>query len=187
MKKYVLKKDLPFAKAGEEFSLHRGGIRDCITLYKNDEEIYQFKVGENVSEMFDEWFEEVKESEQYFTIDILKSKVSEVMKIYHAEWAIKNMKSLGILFESRQDAERYLRYLEAKAIIRQDAKGFKADWNNYDEVKYYGYWDFYKNKLDYDWSYETKIVEIFFKTIEDVKESFEKHPKEWKTYLTYEQ
>lgn len=28
---------------------------------------------------------------------------------------------------------------------------------------------------------------IFFKTEEDIKESFKKHPKEWKVYLTYEQ
>ena len=28
---------------------------------------------------------------------------------------------------------------------------------------------------------------IYFKSEEDIKESFEKHPEEWKTYLTYEQ
>ena len=28
---------------------------------------------------------------------------------------------------------------------------------------------------------------IFFKSVKDIKESFEKHPNEWRTYLTYEQ
>jgi len=40
MKRYELLKDLPFAKAGGTFSLHRGGIKDCITLFKGDEEVY---------------------------------------------------------------------------------------------------------------------------------------------------
>lgn len=37
MKRYKLLKDMPFAKAGETFGLHRGGIKDCITLFKGDE------------------------------------------------------------------------------------------------------------------------------------------------------
>ena len=187
MKKYVLKKDLPFAKAGEEFSLHRGGIRDCITLYKNDEEIYQFKVGENVSEMFDEWFEEVKEPEQYFTIDILKSKVSEVMKIYHAEWAIKNMKSLGLLFETQEEAEKYLAYLKAKEVIKQDTKGFNPNWHDVNEKKYHGIWNFEHGKLNWVLSYVIKETDIYFKSQADILGSFEKHPKEWEAYLAYEQ
>ena len=186
IRRYKLLKDLPFAKAGEEFSLHRGGIRDYITLYKNDEEVYQFKVGENISEMFDEWFKEVKEFEQYFTIDILKSKVSEVMKIYHAEWAIKNMKSLGLLFETEEKAEEYLEYLKAKEVIKQDAKGFKPNWNNKDEAKYYGRWNYYHNKPNYDHNYQLKKTTISFRSEKDLRESFAKHPEEWKTYLTYE-
>ena len=183
MKKYKLLKDLPFAKAGEEFSLHRGGIRDCITLYKNDEEIYQFKVGENVSEMFDEWFEEIVG--RFYYVDE-KGIISTVFEDYrHTDIHLRQ--EIGNYFKTKEEAEKYLGYLKAKVIIKNDTKGFKPNWNNYDEVKYYGYWDFCKNKLDYDWGYETKRVEIFFKTIEDVKESFEKHPKEWKVYLTYEQ
>ena len=32
-----------------------------------------------------------------------------------------------------------------------------------------------------------KGLDIYFKSKEDIKESFKKHPKEWKAYLTYEQ
>lgn len=183
MKRYKLLKDLPFAKAGEEFSLHRGGIRDCITLYKNDEEVYQFKVGKNVSGMFDEWFKEV---EQYFIINMLKATVEELVVMCHEQGFIENMKSLGLLFETEQEAEKYLEYLKAKEVIKQDTKGFKPNWKNC-ENKYYGYWNSGKDSLGYLVSYITKYSDICFKTEEDIEESFEKHPEEWKTYLTYEQ
>lgn len=117
MKRYKLLKDLPFAKAGETFGFHRGGINDCITLFKGDEEVYTIKVGENVSEMFDEWFEEVRE---YFYID-----------------------STG------------------------DIEYSKNEWN--------------KEVVEHH-----KLIGNYFETRNDIKESFEKHPKEWKTYLTYE-
>lgn len=187
MKKYVLKKDLPFAKAGEEFSLHRGGIGDCITLYKNDEEIYQFKVGENVSEMFDEWFEEVKEPEQYFIINMLKATVEELVVMCHEQGFIENMKSLGLLFKTEQEAEEYLEYLKAKEVIRQDAKGFKADWTDERQEKYHGQWDYFVDKLyaQVDWKLRDDV--IYFESLKALKESFKKHPKEWETYLTYEQ
>lgn len=184
MKKYKLLKDLPFAKAGEEFSLHRGGIRDCITLYKNDEEVYQFKVGKNVSEMFDEWFKEV---EQYFIINMLKATVEELVVMCHEQGFIENMKSLGLLFETEQEAEEYLEYLKAKEVIRQDAKGFKPDWLDSDQVKYSGYWHLLTSRIDYVWELTHKGSEIYFKSEEDINESFEKHSEEWKTYLTYNQ
>ena len=137
--------------------------------------------------MFDEWFEEIKEPEQYFTIDILKSKVSEVVKIYHAEWAIKNMKSLGLLFETEKEDEKYLAYLKAKEVIKQDAKGFKADWKNDKQDKYHGQWDYDVDKLYAQVEWELRDDTIYFESIKALKESFDKHPKEWKEYLTYEQ
>lgn len=53
--------------------------------------------------------------------------------------------------------------------------------------KYYGVWDFDRKKADYfSWGMY-KGLDIYFKSKEDIKESFKKHPKEWKAYLTYEQ
>ena len=39
----------------------------------------------------------------------------------------------------------------------------------------------------FDYEYTFKNSEIYFQSEEDIKESFEKYPEEWKTYLTYEQ
>lgn len=181
MKKYKLLKDLPFAKAGDIF---KGELEYGTTvLFPEDYENYKHKLSSDEFWDFDEWFEEVVE--EFYYIDE-KGIISTVLEDYrHTDIHLRQ--AIGNYFKTKEEAEKHLEYLKAKEVIRQDTKGFKPNWNNYDEVKYYGYWDFYKNKLDYDWDYETKRVEIFFKTIEDVKESFEKHPKEWKTYLTYEQ
>lgn len=182
MKRYKLLKDLPFAKAGETFGLHRGGIKDCITLFKGDEVAYTIRVGENVSEMFNEWFEEIRE---YFYIDS-KGDI-EYSKNEWNEDVVENHKLIGNYFETKEEAEKYLEYLKAKVIIQQDTKGFKPNWNDEDERKYYGYWYFKNNIIDWKLLYVSKENNIYFKSSEDIKESFEKHPEEWKTYLTYEQ
>ena len=181
MKRYKLLKDLPFAKAGETFGLHRGGIKDCITLFKGDEEVYTIKVGENVSEMFDEWFEEVRE---YFYIDS-KGDI-EYSKNEWNEDVVEDHKLIGNYFKTKEEAEKHLEYLKAKVIIKQDTKGFKPDWKDIAEDKYYGFWDASVKKLD---CIKISILQddrIYFETRNDIKESFEKHPEEWKTYLTYE-
>lgn len=182
MKRYKLLKDLPFAKAGEIFGLHRGGIKDCITLFKGDEDVYTIKVGENVSEMFDEWFEEVRE---YFYIDS-KGDI-EYSKNEWNEDVVEDHKLIGNYFETKEEAEKYLKYLKAKVIIKQDTKGFKPDWKDIAEDKYYGFWDSSAKKLDWIRISILQDDRIYFETRNDIKESFEKHPEEWKTYLTYGQ
>ena len=196
MKRYKLLKDMPFTKAGETFGLHRGGIKDYITLFKGDEEVYTIQVGENVSEMFDEWFEEVKEPElpkeffyivrgkigkvEYLTFSLNEDTKQEYRNIIEEE------KSVGNYFETKEEAEKYLAYLKAKAVIKEDTKGFKPDWKDIAEDKYYGFWDSSAKKLDWIRISILQDDRIYFETRNDIKESFEKHPEEWKTYLTYE-
>ena len=182
MKRYELLKDLPFAKAGETFGLHRGGIKDYITLFKGNEEVYTIKVGENVSEMFDEWFEEVRE---YFYID--SNGDIEYSKNEWNEEFVEHHKLIGNYFETREEAEKYLEYRKAKTIIKQDTNGFKPDWSNKEQYKYYGYWDLREHKPIWNVSNIAKTVNVYFESRNLLEESFKKHPEEWKTYLTYEQ
>ncbi len=185
-KTYRLLKDLPFVKAGEVFkesSSQRmgedertlvGSIRLTTIIWIED------------IENFDEWFEEVRIfGEYYYVIDVGHVGYLEDGN-YRPNDTLGRME-IGNIFETREKAEKYLAYLKAKEVVKQDTKGFKPDWSDRDEIKYWGYWDFYQNKPDYDYDYRAKRVEIFFRTREDLKESFKKHPEEWKTYLTYEQ
>jgi hypothetical protein len=195
MKRYKLLKDLPFAKAGDILSLERSQEYGYFKLCKDRSNPRSIELYEGIVEgfidNFDEWFEEIEEPKIFFTIDIYKSKFKEINTDYYSGWSaleVKNIKDLGLLFKTVEKTKKYLEYLKAKAIIKKDAKGFKPDWNNEDENRYRGCWDLKKDTTI--WMYESGAFKeplIFFKSVKDIKESFEKHPNEWRTYLTYEQ
>lgn len=200
VKKYKLLKDLPTFKAGEEFFISDSGNLIAGTP-RNPKQItvetryglpkkidlmaYANETLEEFPNILTDWFEEVKAtpSEYYYITD--DGNVDFVVE--EEPNLSRRRKAIGNIFETREEAEKHLEYLKAKTVIKQDTKGFKPDWNDKDETKYWGYWDFYHNKLDYDWDYGAKRVGILFKTIKDIEESFKKHPEEWRTYLTYEQ
>lgn len=195
MKRYKLLKDLPFAKVGDILSLERSQEYGYFKLCKDRSNPRSIELYEGIVEgfidNFDEWFEEIEEPKIFFTIDIYKSKFKEINTDYYSGWSaleVKNIKDLGLLFKTVEKTKKYLEYLKAKAIIKKDAKGFKPDWNNEDENRYRGCWDLKKDTTI--WMYESGAFKeplIFFKSVKDIKESFEKHPNEWRTYLTYEQ
>lgn len=182
MKRYKLLKDLPFAKAGDIF---RGELEYGETvLFPEEYEHYKHKLSSDEFWDFSEWFEEIKE---YYVINSVFGEILKTNDNSHSDLQIRNMRELGVLFDTWLEADRKLAYLKAKAIIKQDTKGFKPDWDSKDEAKYYGVWNFDREKIEYFAWDVYKSSDIFFKSIEDIEESFKKHPKEWKTYLTYEQ
>ncbi len=194
MKKYKLLKDLPFAKAGAILSLERSQKYGYFKLCKDRSNPRSIELYEGIVEgfidNFDEWFEEIKEPKIFFTIDIYKSKFKEINTDYYSGWSaleVKNIKDLGLLFKTKEEIDKFIAYLKAKAIIKQDTKGFKPNWNNEGEKKFFGSWNFQRKEVYWNYEYINKYVEIYFKTNEDIEESFEKHSEEWKTYLTYEQ
>ena len=194
MKRYKLLKDLPFAKVGDILSLERSQEYGYFKLCKDRSNPRSIELYEGIVEgfidNFDEWFEEIKEPKIFFTIDIYKSKVKEINTDYYSGWSaleVKNIKDLGLLFKTKEEIDKFIAYLKAKAIIKQDTKGFKPNWNNEGEKKFFGSWNFQRKEVYWNYEYINKYVEIYFKTNEDIEESFEKHSEEWKTYLTYEQ
>lgn len=199
MKRYKLLKNLPFAKAGTIFRRisfkSKDGLSDYDYLETNilldgnqDETVFSIKRNYFINN-FDEWFEEVKEPEQIYYVDNLGGYVSKLEKhlLNSFPTLIANLKSIGNYFETEEEAKKYLEYLKAKIIIKQDAKGFNPNWEDKDENRFMGCWDFKRKKARFDYGDAFKTPEIYFKSREDISESFEKHPEEWKTYLNYEQ
>lgn len=180
MKRYKLLKDLPFAKAGEEMEMWSDGI----IAFTNHPDLPRFNKKD--VRMFPLWFEEIKEPEQIYYIDNLGSYVSKLEPI-NLPKLIENLKAVGSYFETREEAEKYLAYLKAKAVIKQDTKGFKPEWSSDWQSKFSGYRNCNKNEAVVTWTISSKSSEIYFSSREDVEESFKKHPDEWKTYLSYEQ
>ena len=129
--------------------------------------------------------EEIKQPEEYFYI------TTDGFIWYCPKGKDKkldeNRKRVGNYIEDREEAEKRIYYLRAKAIIKQDAKGFKPDWQNADEERYCGKWDFDDEIPHISILNIFKAPQIYFKSKKDIQESFKKHPDEWKTYLTYEQ
>lgn len=191
MKRYKLLKDLPFAKAGEEFKeMHDDGR---IVLAPEEWDQHRHEIDINDIKNFDEWFEEIEELEQIYYVDSLGGYVSEI-KLIGFPTLVANLKSNSNYFETREEAEKYLEYLKAKAIIKQDTKGFTPDWDTnketkYIEPKYIGSYGGLPEKPTLNWNviYTHTYSTICFRTLEDIMDSFKKHPEEWRTYLTYEQ
>ena len=183
MKRYKLLKDLPFAKAGEELYIKRHEDGGYFTLYKDINKMSVCDLHEDYIEDFSEWFEEAVE--EFYYIDE-KGFVTTLPKNYiHADIHLRQ--AIGNYFKTKEEAEEYLEYLKAKEVIRQDAKGFKPDWLDRDQVKYSGNWNLLTSTVGYVWELMYKGSEIYFKSEEDINESIKKHPDEWRTYLTYEQ
>lgn len=103
------------------------------------------------------------------------------------ELSYKLRKMMGNCFETELEAEAYIDYLLAREVIKEDTKGFKPDWNNLEQIRFYGCWDFQFKIPFRRTSFTQKNATIYFKTVEDIEESFKEHPNEWKTYLTYKQ
>ena len=197
MKKYKLLKDLPFAKAGEIFIRETDEKADIdyveISKRVNADDYDETRFGLKTNfflNNFNEWFEEVKE---YYVINPVFGEVLKTKDNSYSDLQIRNMRDLGMLFDTWLEADRKLAYLKAKAIIKQDTKGFKPNWNDtkqikyscsYDEDRFTGY-GCVKPVIE---KTSTKMgALIYFKSEEDIKKSLKKHPKEWKAYLTYEQ
>lgn len=184
MKRYKLLKDLPYAKAGEIFKeMHDD---EAIVLAPENWDQHRQSIYIDEIENLDEWFEEVGEPEWVYYINEFGGDVNSV-RVADIPGVRANLKSTGNYFETREEAEKYLAYLKAKATIKKDAKEFKFDWTDRLQLKYRGYLIPGNDELRCTWDYIFKGSTIYFESYDDIQESFKKHPEEWKTYLTYEQ
>lgn len=203
MKRYKLLRDLPTFKAGEEFFISESGnliagtprnpkqitVKTQYGLpMKIDLMAYAQETLEEFPNILTDWFEEIEETKTFFLIcDIYYTALEDNTKS-REDWQIKNLKSIGNYFETKEETEKYIEYLKAKAIIKQDTKGFKPDWSNGYSYVYFGCWNNRRNELYADSTTSNeKYTTIYFRTKKDLLDSFKKHPEEWKVYLTYEQ
>ena len=78
-----------------------------------------------------------------------------------------------------------IKFLKAEATIKQDTKGFKPDWEDFEQDKFYASWDFYHQRPVIGQIRKVKQPTIYFKTVKDLEESILNNPASWKTYFTY--
>lgn len=193
MIKYRLKKNLPCAKAGEIFREDFDkNDNNNVYLYQESYGLKQLKICLEDIDNFDEWFEEVEEPKWAYHINDHGDSIS-CIRVGSLPSSERYLKEIGNYFETQEEAEEYLEYLKAKAVIKQDAKGFKPNWNDTKQIKYSCSYD--EDRFTGYGCVKPVIEEtstkmgtlIYFKSEEDIKESLKKHPEEWRKYLFYEQ
>lgn len=181
MKKYKLLKDLPCAEAGEIFQQgYDENDKDNVYLFQGALGVKYIKIWLDYIDDFNEWFEEIKE---YYVINSVFGEILKTNDNSHSDLQIRTMRDLGMLFDTWLEADKKLAYLKAKAIIKQDTKGFKPDWNDtkqikyscsYDEDRFTGY-GCVKPVIE---KTSTKMgALIYFKSEEDIKKKPQKTPQ----------
>lgn len=188
-KRYKLIKDLPHVKAGARCHLSPKGnlVTDSgvMLYYKN-----QLK---NFPNILKDWFEEIPEKPK--TVDDLKEGDTwffinhSTDQCYIPETTnlicIDAFKQIGNAFLTREEAEKVLARLKAKAILERDTKGFKAiNGGSYYQVTYRSG---INRLLPVYYNGFYLYGGIKFATEEDAQESIRKHQDEWKTYLGVEE
>lgn len=207
-KTYRLLKDLPFAKAGEIFERHTFKSKDGLSDYDYFE-ICKLKHGEVNETAFGikrnefiynlgDWFEEIEVcevpdefemgfwtimygDEGFYTWHLPSDEFEE-----DYEEKLKQHMELGWAFETEKEAEEYLEWLKARAILIQDTKGFKPDWNDERQWKYSVVYDHVDQSFYFSSMFRRNTGDIYFGSEDDLKYSLKAHEKEWKICLGIE-
>lgn len=206
MKKYRLKKDLPTFKVGQECWLNAAGylVTEVLegdrleaphAVWKEVITVYTRSTLEKFPEILTEWFEEIpeepktvwdlKDGDEYFDIN-------DFMKIGHGYFTscdelIQHQLEVGDIFLTKEEAEKELAWRKAREILKLDTNGFKPDWENQEQAKYYVFCDCPDRDLVVDVAYTYCFQHIHFANRKDAEASIAEHRKEWFTYLGVEE
>ena len=119
-------------------------------------------------------------AEAYYSVDA--GKISDYAN--YSQDITDTAVAAGNCFETRAKAEEFLAWLKARKTLLDDTNGFKPDWKDDDQRKFYVYYDADDDEFSVDdHSYINDGEGIWFETREYAEESIEKHEKEWKIYL----
>ena len=186
MKRYKLLKDLPTFNEGDTFRLTKKG-----SLERESDGIIAYGGGtvDKFNILDSDWFEEIpedhrrwraKEVERYWYVQD-DGGVAETCDIWagiddeHYEF--------GNYFKTEEEAQKASDWLKAFAVLRDDTKGFKPDWENDEQNKWCVLYDHGRGRLREDWYVYLQGGVIYFATRDDALESIKAHEREWLTFL----
>lgn len=193
--KYKLIKELPTFNKGDTFELRNGNLclvetsgeknhwRDYVVAYK-EETLKRFP------NILNEWFEEIHDPKSVWNLEIgdeywLMDEFT-ASGLSHDVWNNDDSdimrRNLGLAYISRDEGQRALVRMKARAILEQDTNGFDPDWLNENQVKWYiscikGYLPSIE---------QTTTVQrglIHFESRGDAQCSLDRHPREWLAYF----
>ena len=189
MKRYKLLKDLAGLKAGSILYLNELGnlvASDKTTIVFLANFIHHYNLLDS------EWLEELserkrwraKEDERYWYVgsdgvvdDNYEDKMGTDDRRYE----------FGNYFKTEEEAQKTAEWLKAFTILRDDTKGFKANWRDEDQEKWSVVYD-YENGTMYVANYYTSQKSVlYFATQDDAEESIKTHECQWLTFFNVEE
>lgn len=125
--------------------------------------------------------DDLKDGDEWFYIDYSNDEcyISRTTTISF----LSVFKELGWAFLTKEEGEKELAYLKARQILKQDTKGFKPDWSDYNQNKYCVHYNHLISHLDHSCYGRHQRSEIIFANIEDITASIEEHEAEWLAYF----
>lgn len=183
MKRYKLKRDIPAFKAGEVFYLSDAGN---LFRERDNVPVYGWTIIDKNPSILTDWFEEIKEQTRWKPDDgqtyyFLDSNGFAYDNIWADDSIDRNRFEIGNCFQTEEEIDRAVEYLEALAVVRGDStskftKGCKNWRVYYDSV--YNYLAIESNFSDIN----NGIFGLpYFATEDDAQRSIELHRNEWLT------
>lgn len=201
MKRYKLLKDLPGIKAGTVF---RTGNQVYNELYDDNNGRatgYRLLPNGDISgevpllcSPVNEWFEEIPEEYKRWRAELygyyywLTEDLGVVEEVEDGGAVDEKLHAIGNYFQTPEAAEEAADWFKALAVLRDDTKGFKPDWQDPDQKVWVVRYDRGGGKLitDYFFQWDFGSV-IHFATKEDAKASIKNHKREWLTFFGVEE
>lgn len=190
MKRYKLLKDLAGLKAGSTLYLNELGnlvAEDKTTIVFLASFIHFYNILDS------DWFEEIPEGYKRWRADIFDwywyvGAYGAVSNDRDSRVDIDDMRYLiGNYFKTEEEAEKAAKWLKALAILRDDTKGFKPNWEDDSQPKWAVKYGGITDELSVFCSLHARENIIFFATRDDAEESIRKHECQWLTYLNVEE
>lgn len=191
MKRYKLLKDLPTFNKGDTFRLtKRGNLmseKDGVIAYAKLT-LKKFNI------LLDsDWFEKLpdecgrwraKEGERYWCMQT----DGEVAEDHEIGTDIDDMRyELGNYFKTEEEAQKAAEWLKAFTTLRDDTKGFKANWKDGGQLRWGVVYNYDTNRLSVYLTFGIQDGVIYFATENDALESIKKHEQEWKIFYGVEE
>lgn len=93
----------------------------------------------------------------------------------------------GNMFWTIGEAEKEVARRKAYVILKEDTKGFKPDWKDYNTKWFVRYCRSLGGVLRPDWTQRDSAELIYFSSSEDAEASIKTHRQEWLDYLGIEE
>ena len=197
MRKFKLLKDLPGVPAGTILvkndgnnSLHLDNAAETVLPISLVGDIVRLSSMGIFTSDSGEWLEEIKPEYQRWRAEVDETYFfvcsdMDVLPSHEDHRPVDDDRHrCGNYFQTQEEAQAHVDYLEALAVVRDDAKGFKPDWGDITQSKFcVCYWDD-REHLFINEAWQNAGNGVFglpyFETREDAQRSIDKHEKEWK-------